>query len=249
MLPRRSASPITSAIAAAARLSSAASCAIACSGMRRRISTSRCSASRQDQLPAVLDRARPRRAGRPELPRLQARATIDVALPRRESKTGRGHKGFAVEGDPFMSFEEAARRRDFTINAISWDPLTGDYLDPFNGRGDLERASPARRRPATLRRRQPARAARAAVRRAIRATLDRRRARSAASIPLDDLPAERIWGEFEKLLLQAPRPSIGFALALDLGVVDAAAARAACRSSAARRSRSGIPKATSGRTR
>ncbi len=40
------------------------------------------------------------------------------------------------------------------------------------------------------------------------------------TIRLDDLPAERIWGEFEKLLLQAARPSIGFALALDLGVVD-----------------------------
>ncbi len=41
-----------------------------------------------------------------------------------------------------------------------------------------------------------------------------------ARLPLDDLPAERIWGEVEKLLLQADRPSIGFALALDLGVVD-----------------------------
>jgi len=40
-------------------------------------------------------------------------------------------------------------------------------------------------------------------------------------IPLDDLPAERIWGELEKLLLAAERPSIGLALALDLGVVDA----------------------------
>ena len=62
---------------------------------------------------------------------------IDVALPRRESKTGRGHKGFTVEGDPSMSFEEAARRRDFTINAIGWDPLTDEYLDPFHGREDL----------------------------------------------------------------------------------------------------------------
>ncbi|MBM3809995.1 MAG: CCA tRNA nucleotidyltransferase, partial [Acidimicrobiia bacterium] len=63
----------------------------------------------------------------------------DVALPRRESKTGRGHKGFTVAGDPSMSFEEAARRRDFTINAIGWDPLTDEYLDPFDGRTDLER--------------------------------------------------------------------------------------------------------------
>src|SRR3954454_20676535 len=57
---------------------------------------------------------------------------IDVSLPRRESKTGRGHKGFTVTGDPSMTIEDAARRRDFTVNAISWDPLTGDYLDPFD---------------------------------------------------------------------------------------------------------------------
>src|SRR5262249_21752865 len=64
---------------------------------------------------------------------------IDVSLPRRESKTGRGHKGFAVSGDPSMTPAEAARRRDFTINAISWDPLTDEYIDPFDGRGDLRR--------------------------------------------------------------------------------------------------------------
>ena len=64
---------------------------------------------------------------------------IDVALPRRESKAGRGHSGFAVEGDPSMSIADAARRRDFTVNAIAWDPLTGAYEDPFDGRADLAR--------------------------------------------------------------------------------------------------------------
>src|SRR5689334_22555399 len=64
-------------------------------------------------------------------------AGLDVSLPRRESKVGRGHRGFVVEGDPNLSPVEAARRRDFTINAISWDPLTGDYVDPFNGRADI----------------------------------------------------------------------------------------------------------------
>src|SRR5262245_28733972 len=64
---------------------------------------------------------------------------IDVSLPRRDSKTGRGHRGFDVTGDPSMSIDEAARRRDFTINAISWDPLTDEYLDPFHGRDDLAR--------------------------------------------------------------------------------------------------------------
>ena len=64
---------------------------------------------------------------------------IDVSLPRRDSKAGRGHRGFVVTGDPDMSIAEAARRRDFTLNAISWDPLTGEYFDPFDGRRDLER--------------------------------------------------------------------------------------------------------------
>src|SRR5476649_1229738 len=45
--------------------------------------------------------------------------SIDVSLPRRDSKAGRGHRGFLVTGDPEMSIAEAARRRDFTINAIS----------------------------------------------------------------------------------------------------------------------------------
>jgi len=61
-------------------------------------------------------------------------ADIDVALPRRESKRGRGHKAFDVQGDPGMSFPEAARRRDFTVNAIAWDPLTGAYEDPSRAR-------------------------------------------------------------------------------------------------------------------
>jgi tRNA nucleotidyltransferase/poly(A) polymerase len=62
-----------------------------------------------------------------------------VSLPRRDSKAGRGHRGFVVTGDPDMSIAEAARRRDFTVNAISRDPLTGEHFDPFDGRRDLER--------------------------------------------------------------------------------------------------------------
>ena len=144
---------------------------------------------------------------------------IDVALPRRESKTGRGHKGFTVEGDPSMSFEEAARRRDFTINAIGWDPLTGEYLDPFHGRRDLDLrvlkiVDPTTFADDSLR---VLRALQFAAR--FELTIDPETARICSAILLDDLPAERIWGEFEKLLLQAERPSIGFALARELGVV------------------------------
>jgi tRNA nucleotidyltransferase (CCA-adding enzyme) len=143
---------------------------------------------------------------------------VDVALPRRESKTGRGHKAFAVTGDPTMSFEEAARRRDFTINAISWDPLTDEYVDPFNGRADL-----AHRVLRIVDGRtfvddslRVVRALQFAARFDLTAEEDTMRL--CRSIPLDDLPPERIWGEFEKLLLKAARPSIGFALARDLDV-------------------------------
>lgn len=144
---------------------------------------------------------------------------IDVALPRRESKSGRGHKGFTVEGDHTMPFDEAARRRDFTVNAIGWDPLTAEYADPFGGRQDLAArmlrvVDPRTFADDSLR---VLRAIQFAAR--LECTLDAETTRICASIALDDLPAERIWGEFEKLLLQAARPSIGFALARELGVI------------------------------
>jgi tRNA nucleotidyltransferase (CCA-adding enzyme) len=143
---------------------------------------------------------------------------IDVSLPRRDSKAGRGHRGFVVAGDPEMSIEEAARRRDFTINAISWDPLTAEYFDPFQGRDDLRERRLRMVDPLTF----PEDSLRAlrAVQFVARfdLELDADTAALCRTIALDDLPPERIWGEIEKLLF-APRPSIGFALAMDLGVI------------------------------
>ncbi len=63
---------------------------------------------------------------------------IDVSLPRRESKTGLGHKGFEVFSDPVMTLEEAAARRDFTMNAMAFDPIGGEVCDPYSGHQDLE---------------------------------------------------------------------------------------------------------------
>lgn len=64
---------------------------------------------------------------------------VDVSLPRRDNKTGRGHKGFIVEPDTAMTPEEAASRRDFTMNALAANPLTGEVLDFFGGVSDLRR--------------------------------------------------------------------------------------------------------------
>jgi tRNA nucleotidyltransferase (CCA-adding enzyme) len=145
---------------------------------------------------------------------------VDVSLPRRESKVGRGHRGFSVEGDPSLAITEATRRRDFTINAILRDPLTGELIDPFGGQEDLQ----ARRLRVVDRTTfgedslRVLRGLQFAAR--FELDVDEETRTLLSAIPLDDLPAERIWGEVEKLLLQAVRPSIGLALALDLGVVE-----------------------------
>ena len=144
--------------------------------------------------------------------------SLDVSLPRRDSKAGRGHRGFVVTGDPDMSITEAARRRDFTVNAISFDPLTGEYFDPFNGRRDLELrllrvVDPQTFGEDSLR---VLRGVQFAARFAL--TLEESTATLCRQIPLDDLPSERVWGEVEKLLF-APKPSIGFTIAMDLGIV------------------------------
>jgi len=63
----------------------------------------------------------------------------DFSLPRRDSKVSSGHRGFKIEFDPDIDPREAAGRRDFTINALMFDPRAGEYLDFFGGRQDLEK--------------------------------------------------------------------------------------------------------------
>lgn len=134
---------------------------------------------------------------------------LDVSLPRRERKTARGHKGFVVEGDHTMTPEEAARRRDFTINAILEDPLTGEIVDAFDGRADIRNRILRAVAPETfvedsLR---VLRAAQFAAR--FDFEIEAQTIELCRTIDLSDLPAERVWGELEKLLLQAARPSRG----------------------------------------
>ena len=144
---------------------------------------------------------------------------LDISLPRTESKAGRGHRGFAVTGNPHLPLAEAARRRDFTVNAMAYDPLQREHLDPHGGRADLESRRLRMVDPATFG--DDSLRVLRAVQLAARLEFDVEEPTRAVcrTIPLDDLPAERIWGELEKLLLRAARPSLGLALARDLGVV------------------------------
>ena len=149
---------------------------------------------------------------------------LDVSLPRTESKSGPGHRGFEVRGDPFLPFDEAARRRDFTVNALGYDPLTGALLDAHGGRADLD----ARRLRAVDPRTFPDdplrvwRAFQLAARLGFTIepeteTLLREVVRSGA---LAELSRERVTDEIRKLL-SADRPSAGWESARKTGALAA----------------------------
>jgi tRNA nucleotidyltransferase (CCA-adding enzyme) len=144
---------------------------------------------------------------------------LDVSLPRRERKSGRGHRAFVIEGDPSMTFADAARRRDFTVNAILQDPLTNEIIDPFHGQKDLDskilRAVSLDTFPEDSLR--VLRAAQLAAR--FEFDIQPETVALCRGIDLGDLPAERIWGEIEKLLLRASRPFIGLQWLRELGVI------------------------------
>jgi tRNA nucleotidyltransferase (CCA-adding enzyme) len=141
---------------------------------------------------------------------------LDVGLPRRESKTGRGHKSFAVVSDPNLSLTEAAARRDFTLNAVYYDPLTEEIQDPFDGLADLDNrilrhTSPAYREDPLRVLRGMQLAARFDLSVAPETVIESR------TIDLEGLAPERIFGEWEKLILRGERPSRGLEFLKDSG--------------------------------
>jgi tRNA nucleotidyltransferase (CCA-adding enzyme) len=149
---------------------------------------------------------------------------VDVAIPRRESKSGKGHKDFVVEGDPTMTIEEAARRRDFTINAMYRDLASGALVDPYGGANDLKNKVLKAVEVKTFGE-DPLRVYRA-VQFVARfgLTVEEETFELMKGMvedgELDHLPAERVTGEIKKLLLQAERPSIGFEAMRALGIIE-----------------------------
>ncbi len=149
--------------------------------------------------------------------------TLDVALPRRESKTAPGHRGFEVTGDPEMTIEDAARRRDFTINAILQHPLTGELIDPYQGKQDLElrRLRVVNKETFVEDPLRLYRAAQFVARFGLDVegeTLELLKTMTTNG-SLDELPPERITDELKKLLL-ADKPSTGFELLHSIGVIE-----------------------------
>jgi len=145
---------------------------------------------------------------------------VDVSLPRRESKHGSGHRGFIVQGDPWLSFQEAASRRDFTINAILYDPIDGIFIDPCNGLRDLNNKE-LRAVNANTFKDDSLRVLRAAqLSSRYRLRIEESTKLLCQNTNLKDIPKERIWEELKKILLFSPVPSLGFTNLLELGVIN-----------------------------
>lgn len=146
--------------------------------------------------------------------------SLDIAMPRKESVRGQGHRDFDIFVDPFIGTEAAARRRDFTCNALMEDVLTGEILDHFGGMEDMQ-AGVLRHVCSRSFREDPLRVLRAAqfaARFGFRAAAET--VALCRGMELQHLPRERIEGELKKALLKAERPSIFFEVLREMDQLD-----------------------------
>ena len=143
---------------------------------------------------------------------------IDVSLPRRESKRGIGHKGFLIDSDPNLSIPEAASRRDFTVNAMYYDPLAGAFEDPYGGMGDLESRTLRHVSPKFVE--DPLRVLRGMQ---FIARFDLHPARETIdlcrTVTMEGLPPERLFEEWAKLLTKGSQIARGLAFLRETGWV------------------------------
>lgn len=144
---------------------------------------------------------------------------LDFSIPREDSKVDKGHRGFAISGNPNMTVREAARRRDLTINALALNPLTGELIDEYGGVDDL-RAGVLRATDPSLFGDDPLRALRVmqfAGRFGF--TVEPGTVTICQNLDLHELAAERIGEEWIKLLTKSEKPSVGMEVARQLGIL------------------------------
>ena len=140
----------------------------------------------------------------------------DFSFPRTEQKVGAGHRGFDVLVDGTMNFEEASKRRDFTLNAMGYDIEEQMFLDPYGGLADIKKGLLRHIDNETFIE-DPLRVYRAVQ---FCARFGYTLAKESFELcqtmvaqgMLEELAQERVYIEFTKLLLKSPNPSIGFEL-------------------------------------
>ncbi|HIP07669.1 MAG TPA: CCA tRNA nucleotidyltransferase [Mariprofundaceae bacterium] len=142
---------------------------------------------------------------------------IDIALPRKEIKTGQGHQGFDVQCDPHLAPEQATLRRDFTINAMMYDPLKKTLLDFHHGQQDLQHRKLKHVSSAFVEDPlRPLRAMQFAARFALALDKDTALLCEKLLVEAKTLPASRIWDEWLKWA-KAEQPSFGLKALQDMG--------------------------------
>ena len=144
-------------------------------------------------------------------------SNLDIAMPRKERRTGDRHTDFDVSVDPKLSFEAASKRRDFTINAMLRDVLTGELIDLWGGQADLRARRVRHVNDATFAEDalRVFRAAQFAAR--LEGEIADETVALCASMDVMRLSVERVFDELKKALLKADRPSIFFRALREMG--------------------------------
>jgi len=146
---------------------------------------------------------------------------VEIALPRTEQSTGGGHKDFEITADPYLDPVEDLARRDFTGNAMAYNPFTGELLDPHNGADDLRNGNLKLVNDNAFRD-DPLRIVRALVAQArFGLTPDETviQAMKDNAQQIRHLPGERIQMEMDKLLAGRD-PATAIQTAFDTGLID-----------------------------
>lgn len=147
----------------------------------------------------------------------------DFSFPRTEEKVALGHRGFDVTCNGELTFKEASLRRDFTINAIGYDIEEKAFIDPYGAKDDMKKRCLRHINDGTFIE-DPLRVYRAVQ---FCARFDYVLAEETFKLckimveqgMLEELAKERIYIEFKKLLLKSPKPSVGFELIRELGIL------------------------------
>ena len=136
--------------------------------------------------------------------------SLDIAMPRKEECRGKGHRDFDIFVDPHIGTLGAAKRRDFTINAMMQNILTGEIIDHFGGKGDLKAGIIRHVNDGSFSE-DPLRVLRAAqFASRFEFSVARETVDLCREMDISTLAKERVMGELEKALMKANRPSIFF---------------------------------------
>ena len=145
---------------------------------------------------------------------------IDIAMPRKERATGKGHRDFEVSVDPYSDTKDAARRRDFTMNSIMEDVLTGEIVDHFGGREDIRNGIIRHVDPSSFAE-DPLRVLRAAqFASRLGFAVAPETVKLCSGISLQPLSRERVEEELKKALLKGKKPSVFFEVLKSMDQLD-----------------------------